>query len=108
MSTANTALSALVSLPAPRAQVALAVAAGASVTEAAQTVGVDRSTVYDWIRSDPAFCAAVEDARHEYIGLLRDQFRSLSAKALNRIESLLDDPETPASVALRALRATLP
>jgi len=107
MSTADTALSALSALPAPRAQVALAVATGAFVTEAAHSAGVHRSTVYDWIRSDSVFSAAVDQARQEYVSLLRDQLRSLSAKALNRIEALLDDPATPAAVALRAAFAVL-
>ena len=104
---AATSLPAVAALPARRAQVALAVAAGGSVTEAAQKAGVHRSTVYDWIRSDPAFSAALDQARRDYIGLLRDQLRSLSVKALNRIESLLDDPATPAAVALRAALAVL-
>jgi len=98
---------AITALSAPQAQVALAVAAGASVTEAARKAGIHRSTVYDWMHSEPAFSAAIEEARREYIHLLRHQLRSMSAKALARIEALLDDPSTPASVALRAALAVL-
>jgi transposase-like protein len=107
MTNTTAAISPLTALSAPQAEVALAIASGASITEAAKKAGVHRSTVYEWMRSEPAFSAAVEEARREYIDLLRHQLRSMSAKALSRIEALLDDPTTPASVALRAALAVL-
>ncbi len=90
-----------------QASVALEIASGRSVTEAAAQAGVHRSTVYEWMHSEPAFNDAVEESRLEYIESLRNQLRSMSAKALARIEGLLDDPAAPPSVVLRAALAVL-
>jgi hypothetical protein len=43
-------------------QVAIAIAKGANFTVAARQVGVNRASVYDWIRCKPVFKAAILEA----------------------------------------------
>lgn len=64
-----------------REAVALALATGATVTDAAARVKVDPSTVYDW-RKDPTFIARVGELRHELTE------RTLNMEAAYRVEAL--------------------
>ena len=95
------------SLSPVQAQVALSLASGASLTQAALSAGVGRTTVYEWRKNIPEFIAAVEQAASDYSGTLRDQLRDLSAKALSTIEAVLDDSKASPSVRLRAALAVL-
>ena len=95
------------SLSPAQAQVALSLASGASVTQAALSAGVGRTTVYEWRKSIPEFSEAVDQAASEYADTLRDQLRDLAAKALSTLESILDDPKASPSVRLRAALAVL-
>ena len=95
------------SLSPAQAQVALSLAAGASLTQAALSAGVGRTTVYEWRKHAPAFSSAVNQATAEYTATLRDQLRDLAAKALSTLESILDDPSATASVRLKAALAVL-
>ncbi|MCZ2152243.1 MAG: SEC-C domain-containing protein [Bryobacterales bacterium] len=90
-----------------QAQVALSLASGASLSHAASSSGVGRTTVYTWLKENPAFSAAVGFAKAEYVAALRDRVRDLSAKAINTIDTLLDDPAVHASVRLKAALAVL-
>jgi transposase-like protein len=90
-----------------QAQVALSLASGASLSHAAKSSGVGRTTVYTWLKESPAFSSAVEHAKAEYVAALRDRIRDLSAKAINTIDNLLDDPSVHASVRLKAALAVL-
>lgn len=90
-----------------QAQVALSLASGASLTQAALSAGVGRTAVYQWRKNLPEFSAAVDQAASDYADALRDQLRELSAKALSTLESLLDDPKASPSVRLRAALAVL-
>jgi hypothetical protein len=93
-------------LPPLQARVAYALAAGASISAAAQQIGVHRATIHNWMK-DPAFNQAVGCARLEYAESLRDQLDELGALALDTIRQLLTDPNTPASVRLRAAMSIL-
>ena len=44
-----------------------------NVTEACNKIGIDRSTYYRWLESDPDFGQAVQDAREEKIDFIEDQ-----------------------------------
>jgi uncharacterized protein (UPF0147 family) len=90
-----------------QAKVVLALTQGNATTQAAQSAGVHRSTVYEWLRNDPGFAAALRQSRREYVQTLRDQMKELSAIALSTLRSLLEDPNTPAAVRLRAALAVL-
>lgn len=90
-----------------QAQVVEALASGSTVTAAATTAGIHRSTIYNWYESNDTFVTAVGQARADYTDALRDQLRDLSALALDTIRQILVDPKAPASVRLKAALAVL-
>ena len=94
-------------LPPVQAQVALSLASGASITQAAREAGVGRTTIYEWRKFIPDFNDAVVNAAYAYTESLRDQLRALSAKALVALDQVLDDPKASPSVKLRAALAVL-
>ena len=87
---------------AEREQFAALLASGSSITAAAESLGISRKTASRW-RHDPV----VLDALATYRGIIRDEtvsrLTSLTRRALDRAEKLLDDPETPAAVIVRLL-----
>ena len=94
-------------LPPAQAQVIAFLAQGRSVTAAALEAGTHRTTIYNWLRHEPAFKTAAENARREYGRTLNDQLRDLSARALETLRNLLDDPNIPAAIRLKAALAVL-
>ncbi len=78
-----------------------ALAAGATVTAAAQLANVSRPTVYAW-SDNPAFQQALAFAEQEHALTIRDRMQSLRAKALDKLEQVLDNPKSSPSVLLRA------
>ena len=105
-STHTTAISS-VKLSPQQLQVATALAHGHTVTAAACEAGVHRGTIYHWFRKEPHFKAAAGEAKQEYVAKLNDDLRDLSALALDTLRSLLDKPDTPHAVRLRAALAVL-
>jgi transposase-like protein len=94
-------------LPPIQAQVVAALAKGQTITAAAREAGIHRTTIHNWLRTEPNFKAAVETAQGDYTAALSDEMRELSALALANLRSLLEDPTTPPSVRLRAALAVL-
>ena len=64
-----------------QAQVIAALAQGRTVTAAAQTAGLDRNTIYNWLH-EPAFKTVVDEAQREYVAILSDGMRDVAALAL--------------------------
>ena len=83
-----------------------ALATGATVTEAAALASVSRTTIYHW-HDEPAFQHAVAYAQQEYAITIRDRMQALAAKALDKLEALLDNPNASPSVILKASLAIL-
>ncbi len=94
-------------LTAVQAQVVLSLVRGATVTAAAQAAGLHRTTVYHWINTQPAFDAAINQARAEYILTLRDELKTMSSLALATLRSFLETNDTPPGVRLKAALAVL-
>lgn len=88
-------------------QVAVALAAGATVSSAAESAGLHRSTVHLWMKDSPGFVTAVKAARFDFASSLRDRLRDLSALALQVLEDVMRNPEAPASARLKAALAVL-
>jgi AcrR family transcriptional regulator len=107
MSAAVQQNSSLSTLSPVQAQVIQALAKGSTVTAAANAAGVHRTTIHHWLRTQKEFASALEQAREEYVEQLRDELQELSGLALSKMRELLDDPNTPASVRLRAALAVL-
>jgi AcrR family transcriptional regulator len=88
-------------------QVVLALAQGTTVSAAAQSAGLHRTTIYKWLDTHEAFAQAVREARAEYVLTLRDQMKELSAIALDTLYALITNAQTPAGVRLRIALAIL-
>jgi AcrR family transcriptional regulator len=92
---------------AAQTKAALTLAYGGTVSAAADSAGVHRSSIYNWFKSDPHFKQAVEKIRRDRNERLIDQMRELESLALARLRRLLEDDSVPASVQLRATLAIL-
>ncbi len=90
----------------PQITVIEALAAGATVTAAAELASVSRPTVHNWLQSAP-FAQALAFAKQEHAISLRDRLQSITEKALDKLEAVLDNPKSSPSVLLRASLAIL-
>jgi len=81
--------------------VANALAAGATLTAAAEAHGVHRVTVYRWMKSSRPFAAALHRARAEFVLARRDDLHHLSNRALETLLAILDNPKASPAVLLR-------
>ena len=94
------------SLTAQQQQVLALIASGFNATTAAEHAGVHRNTIAYWLRSEE-FREALESARGEKEILYWDQAEVLAAEAIHKLRALADDPQSPATVRLRATLAML-
>jgi len=85
----------------------LILAQGGTVTQAADSIGVHRSTIYVWVKQGARFKQAVEEIRRERLERVLDQMRELEALALTRLRHILEDASVPAAVQLRAATLVL-
>lgn len=83
-----------------------ALATGMTLTAAAEHASIPRLTVYSWFE-DPGFMQAFATAHQESALILHDRVQSLTTKALDAIESILNNPKASPSVLLRAALALL-
>lgn len=83
-----------------------ALLAGATVQEAAKNVRVGRTTMYRWL-NNVTFRAAYAAAQERAQAWMEARLRSLAAKAVQALEQILDDDNTPASVKVDAARVVL-
>ncbi len=79
-----------------------ALAAGSTLTNAAETYGVHRVTVYRWMKTLKPFAEALHRARAEFVLARRDDLHHLSNRALETLLAILDNPESSPAVLLRA------
>ncbi|MCW5963510.1 MAG: SEC-C domain-containing protein [Bryobacterales bacterium] len=92
---------------APQQCVLDAIAQGATKAAAAQAASVHRDTIHNWEHTVPGFRDALLAAQASYREELATQLRRVSAKAIRRLEALLDDPATPPAVLFRAIQFVL-
>jgi hypothetical protein len=78
-----------------------ALAAGSTLTDAAETYGVHRVTVYRWMKTCQPFSAALHRARAEFVLARRDDLHQLSNRALEILLAILDNPKSSPAVLLR-------
>jgi len=88
-------------------QVIEALASGASVTDAAKRAGVDRSTVYLWMKDDDNFEAELSLARRECADTMRARLRELGEDAVKAVRELMTGTDVSAAVRLRAALSVL-
>ncbi|HXP88144.1 MAG TPA: hypothetical protein VN841_25665 [Bryobacteraceae bacterium] len=94
-------------LSAVQQQVVAALAQGCTITAAAARVQMHRSTIHEWLNTNPAFSAALAEARSQYAAQLGDEMKELSATALETLRTLLQDPQSSSAVRLRTALAIL-
>src|SRR5215510_15130517 len=82
-------------------QAILALAGGASITSAAEAAGVDRSTIYRWLRDDAAFVVELNRAKRDHLDRVRGELRSLASDAVKALRDLVTSEATPPAVRLR-------
>ena len=79
-----------------------ALAAGSTLTDAAETCGVHRVTIYRWMKTSQPFIAALHRARAEFVLARRDDLYHLSNRALETLLAVLDNTRSSPAVQLRA------
>jgi hypothetical protein len=78
-----------------------ALAAGSTLTDAAEAYNVHRVTVYRWMKNCKPFAAALHRARAEFVLARRDDLHHLSNRALETLLAILDNPKSSPAVLLR-------
>jgi hypothetical protein len=79
-----------------------ALAAGSTLTDAAEAYGVHRVTIYRWMKTSKPFAAALHRARAEFVLARRDDLHLLSNRAVETLLAILDNPKASPAVQLRA------
>jgi hypothetical protein len=94
----------------PAQEIALArLAAGATVSAAAEAADVNRCTIYRWMNADPEFVAELNRARWEHREELRGAAQNLAARALGTLTDVLAGkpmPDARVRCAIAALKLT--
>ena len=76
-------------------------AAGSTITAAAEAHGIHRITIYRWMKTRKDFAAALHRARAEFFLARRDDLHYLSNRALETLLAILDNPRSSPAVLLR-------
>ncbi len=81
---------------------------GQSDRTAAEAVGVNRQTIWDWRDNDPLFIAELNRQRVELWSEARERLKSLANRALDVVEQQLnsDDPKAALAAAKYVLQGT--
>jgi hypothetical protein len=88
-------------------QVISLLATGTTLSAAAETAGVHRNTIANWRHTTPAFAHALAAAQYDRILHWRDLAEEHASLAIATIRDLMADPNTPASIRLKAALALL-
>lgn len=73
-----------------------------TLTEAAEQAGISRRTLYSYIHDDVDFARAYDAARNHQMTTFADTLHEKRMKAATIIADLMEDPEQPAAIRLRA------
>ncbi|HKA55748.1 MAG TPA: hypothetical protein VKJ47_19010 [Candidatus Binatia bacterium] len=93
-------------LTARQEQAIQALLTGANVNEVARNIRVGRTTLYRWL-NDAAFRTAYHTAQERSHAWTVNRLQSLTAKAMQVLERILDDAEAPPVAKVEAARAVL-
>ena len=94
-------------LPPLQEQVVLRLSLGDSISAAAKAAGVHRSTIYDWLRSNPDFALNLRWAQIEYRDILYDERQDMTRTAFTTLRSVLESESTPVAVRVKLAFAIL-
>jgi Helix-turn-helix of insertion element transposase len=89
-----------------QAEVINALVHGATVTEAAKKVNINRSTFYIWLKNAD-FVAELNRIKQEQNDAMHAQLRGLAKTAVSTLREMLTGKDVPAGVKLKAALAVL-
>jgi hypothetical protein len=84
----------------------LALLSSRNVEEAAEVAGVDPRTLYRWMK-DPAFDAEYRKAKRSAYSQAVARLHQMASAAVSTIAKIMVDPNSPASIRLRAADSVL-
>ena len=90
-----------------QAQFLAALSQGLTISAAAESAGVHRTTTYNWYNTSPEFAAAFNEAREAHADKTRTETEDLTALALKTLRELMEDPKASPSIRLKAALAVL-
>ena len=91
----------------PQLKAVTALASGQTVSAAAESAGVHRSTIYNWCRDHAEFSAALRHSKIQAAEVIDDEIRDLAKLALDTIRHILTSDKTPAATRLKAAQYVL-
>ena len=77
-----------------------AITTGKSVTEAAQSAGIGRRTIYNWLASDPNFRAAYNAWKKELMEFGRGRLLKMTETAIDAVRAALEKGDSRLAVLL--------
>ena len=84
-----------------------ALAESSTLTEAAEKAGISRRTLYGYIRKDIDFSVAYKSLQEQALINTYEAATDRRAHAIEVLESIMDDPEQPVALRLRAALAVI-
>ena len=89
--------------------VALLLAQGQTVVDAAKGAGINERTVWRWFKDDPAFASRVGELKAAFLSLARMQLASAASAAIEALRKLLaEGSETARLKAAEAILSRVP
>ena len=73
---------------------------GSSISAAADTTGIDRTTIHRWLRDDDAFAAALNRGRAELRREMEGRLEELTRKAVETVLRACEKNDTRAAIAV--------
>jgi transposase-like protein len=96
-----------IGLSAQQLAVICALSSGATTTAAAEQAGVHRNTILNWRRNLIPFQQGLADAQYDRAIYFRERMEAEFDLAIQCLHQILADPNTPASVRLKAALAVI-
>ena len=93
-------------LTATQEHVLAQIANGATQTAAAESAGVHRNTIRNWLAS-PLFREAFATAQYQNVLFWHDQAAAIGSAAMEQLRALVTKPDTPDGVRLKAILAVM-
>jgi hypothetical protein len=80
---------------------------GATITDAAKTAGIDRATIYRWLKTDAMFTTELNRLKAERLEAVQSEFRGLLSTAVTTVGALMTDTGVHPGTRLRAALAVV-
>jgi hypothetical protein len=88
-------------------QAVVALLTSPTLEEASTQLGVTSRTLRTWLHEDEALRLAYQDAKRQLMGHTLSRMQKITAAAVTRLETILENPEVKDAVAVGAARVVL-